>query len=80
MPAPEYWYRAPHASGLTSLPLGAAFGRDIAADYLRSLYRDGRLTAIELNKQLRALNDVAAGKLRPVLSNPANTGTRKHGK
>lgn len=38
-----------------------------AADYLRSLYRDGRLTAIELNKQLRALNDLASGKLRPAL-------------
>jgi hypothetical protein len=36
-----------------------------AADYLRSLYRDGRLTASELAKRLRALKDLAAGKLRP---------------
>ena len=39
-----------------------------AAEYLRWLYRQGRLTAIELTKQLRALNDLAAGKLRPSLS------------
>lgn len=37
-----------------------------AADYLRSLYRFGRLTSIKLNKRLRALNDLAAGKLRPL--------------
>ena len=39
-----------------------------AADHLRSLYRDGRLTATELNKRLRVLNDLATGKLRPELT------------
>lgn len=43
-----------------------------AADYLRSLYRDGRLTATELNKRLRALNDLATGKLRPDLQSEKN--------
>lgn len=46
----------------------SAKGDRSAPDFLRSLYRDGRLTAIELNKQLRALNDLAAGKLRPTVS------------
>lgn len=45
-----------------------------AADYLRSLYRDGRLTATELNKRLRALNDLAAGKLRPLLQSEKHDG------
>lgn len=48
-----------------------------AADYLRSLYRDGRLTATELNKRLRTLNDLAAGKLRPVL--PTDKADRRTG-
>jgi HNH endonuclease len=36
-----------------------------AADFLRVLYRKGRLTAVELDGRLRALKDLAAGKLRP---------------
>jgi hypothetical protein len=44
---------------------------------LRWLYRQGRLTAIELNKGLRALNDLAAGKLRPVLQ--GEKGDRRTG-
>lgn len=51
-----------------------------AADYLRSLYRDGRLTSIELNKQLRALNDLAAGKLRPAFPNQAGSGNHSQRK
>lgn len=39
-----------------------------AADFLRTLYRKGRLTAAELDARLRALKDLAAGKLRPSLS------------
>lgn len=35
-----------------------------ASDSLRSLYRDGRLTAIEFKDRRRPL---AAGKLRPLL-------------
>src|SRR5258707_3176352 len=37
-----------------------------APDFLRTLYRLGRLTAAELDGRLRALKDLAAGKLRPV--------------
>ncbi len=36
-------------------------------DFLRTLYRQGRLTAKELDARLRALKDLAAGKLRPSL-------------
>jgi hypothetical protein len=38
-----------------------------ARDFLRILYRLGRLTAAELDTRLRALKDLAAGKLRPVV-------------
>jgi 5-methylcytosine-specific restriction endonuclease McrA len=38
-----------------------------APDFLRALYRLGRLTAGELDGRLRALKDLAAGKLRPVV-------------
>src|SRR5882724_9998787 len=38
-----------------------------AEDFLRTLYRLGRLTASELDGRLRALKDLAAGKLRPAL-------------
>src|SRR5229473_6186872 len=37
-----------------------------APDFLRTLYRLGRLTAAELDGRLRASKDLAAGKLRPV--------------
>ena len=36
-----------------------------APDFLRLLYRKGRLTAAELDARLAALKDLAAGKLRP---------------
>ena len=39
-----------------------------APDFLRTLYRLGRLTPAELDGRLRALKDLAAGKLHPVLS------------
>jgi len=38
-----------------------------APDFLRTLYRQGRLTPAELDARLRALKDLAAGKLRPAL-------------
>ena len=38
-----------------------------ARDFLRTLYRLGRLTAAELDGRLRALKHLAAGKLRPSL-------------
>jgi hypothetical protein len=37
-----------------------------ARDFLRTLYRLGRLTPAELDGRLRALRDLAAGKLRPL--------------
>src|SRR5882762_7344007 len=36
-----------------------------ARDFLRTLYRQGRLTPAELDTRLRALKALAAGKLRP---------------
>jgi 5-methylcytosine-specific restriction endonuclease McrA len=39
-----------------------------ARDFLRTLYRQGRLTPAELDARLRALKDLAAGKLRPSLA------------
>ena len=42
-------------------------GETVAEDFLRGLYRDGRLTATELTGRLRALEALAAGKLRPAL-------------
>jgi len=38
-----------------------------ARDFLRTLYRQERLKPAELDGRLRALKDLAAGKLRPVL-------------
>jgi 5-methylcytosine-specific restriction endonuclease McrA len=38
-----------------------------AEDFLRELYRQGRLATTELNGRLRALEALAAGKLRPRL-------------
>ena len=42
-------------------------GETVAEDFLRGLYRDGRLTAIELTGRLRAVEALVAGKLRPLL-------------
>ena len=41
-------------------------GEHPATNFLRTLYRQGRLTPAELDTRLRALKDLAAGKLRPV--------------
>jgi len=38
-----------------------------AADHLRSLYREDRLTAAEFNARLQALRAMASGQLRPTL-------------
>ena len=40
---------------------------ETAADFLRRLYRERRLTAAELAARLRALDALASGKLRPPL-------------
>jgi len=42
-------------------------GEKPADDFLRRLYRERRLTAAELAARLRALDDLASGKLRPSL-------------
>jgi hypothetical protein len=42
-------------------------GQCRAEDFLRSLFRDRQLTAAELAGRLRALDDLASGKLRPPL-------------
>jgi len=44
-----------------------------ARDFLRWLYREQRLTSAELANRLRALDELAAGKLRPVIPPIANT-------
>ena len=45
-------------------------GETAAADFLRRLYRERRLTALELAARLRALDALASGKLRPSLQAP----------
>jgi|SRR5690242_449432 len=42
-------------------------GERSAADHLSQLYREGRLTDAQLTNRFRALDDLAAGKLRPQL-------------
>jgi hypothetical protein len=45
-------------------------GEEEAGNFLRKLYREERLTQEELNGRLRALKELAAGKLKPVASSP----------
>jgi len=45
-------------------------GETAAEDYLRTLYRLRRLTSVELEGRLRALEALAAGRLRPILASP----------
>jgi hypothetical protein len=44
-------------------------GQRSAEEFLRGLYRERRLSDAELSGRLRALDDLAAGKLRPSLDN-----------
>ncbi len=44
-------------------------GDRFAEDFLRWLYRERRLTPLELSARLRALDALASGKLRPSLPN-----------
>lgn len=46
-------------------------GETVVEDFLRSLYRLRRITSGELEGRLRALEALAAGKLRPNLAPPA---------
>jgi len=48
-----------------------------AADFLRWLYRERRLTAVELTGRLRALDTLAQGKLRPPVPTDATPPPRK---
>ena len=48
-----------------------------AADFLRWLYRERRLTAAELTGRLRALDALASGKLPPPIAADANPPPRK---
>jgi 5-methylcytosine-specific restriction endonuclease McrA len=43
-------------------------GERLAEDFLRWLYREGRLESGELKERLRALEKMAAGKMRPVVA------------
>ena len=52
-------------------------GERPAADFLRWLYRERRLTAVELAARLRALDALASGKLPPPLATAANPLPRK---
>jgi phosphohistidine phosphatase SixA len=42
--------------------------RKTADDFLRRLYREGHLNASELAGRLRAIDDLASGKLRPPIA------------
>lgn len=51
-------------------------GESGAEDFLRTLYRQRRITSAELESRLRALEALAAGELRPVLGPPATALTK----
>ncbi len=51
----------------SSIECNSQKGEKSADDFLRRLYREGRLNASELGARLRALDDLASGKLRPSL-------------
>ena len=48
-----------------------------AADFLRWLHRERRLTTSELTGRLHALDALVAGKLRPILPNLGHTGNHR---
>ena len=48
-----------------------------AGDYLRVLYREGRLTASELSERLTAVEALAEGRLRPVVETKLEEGNSK---
>lgn len=52
-------------------------GLTAADDHLRSLFRQRRLTAAELQGRLHALDALAAGKLRPILGPPAAVNSKQ---
>jgi hypothetical protein len=48
-----------------------------AADFLRRLYREGRLSAKDLTARLLAVQAVAAGKLRPQVFHGEDAGSEQ---
>jgi hypothetical protein len=52
-------------------------GETPAPDFLRWLYRERRITATELTARLRALDALAAGRLRPILATSGNPPPRR---
>ena len=50
-------------------------GEQMAGDFLRWLFREGKLTTVELNGRLRALGELAAGKLRPAVQDKERRAT-----
>jgi hypothetical protein len=59
------WKRLRHNPQIRQAPRW--FGDRSAADFLRWLYRERRLTAAELAERLRTIDALASGKLRPSL-------------
>jgi hypothetical protein len=54
-------------------------GETAAEGFLRSLYRHGRLTTSEFTGRLRAVEALAAGKLRPALRSENVKDKRNYG-
>jgi hypothetical protein len=52
-------------------------GERMAGDFVRWLFREGKLTSGELSGRLRALEALAAGKLRPAIQNQGREEIRK---
>jgi hypothetical protein len=48
-----------------------------AASFLRWLHRERKLTAAELAAGMRALNNLGAGKLRPIVPNLGRAGKHR---
>lgn len=61
------------------LECNAQKGEKRAEDFLRWLYRERRLTATELAGRLRALDVLAAGKLRPAVQGSTESKWRVSG-
>ncbi len=51
-------------------------GERSAEEFVRSLYRERSLTAVELKNRLRALDTLAAGKLRPTIPSAGGPGSQ----
>lgn len=49
----------------------------LAEDFLRELYREGRLSAKDLRGRLRALQDLKGGKLRPQVFHGEDAGSER---